>query len=228
MMNTYPENDYRNYLMHWGKGGESKNHKYVSRKMGKNGKWIYTYATDAIKGAGREIKRRYDLASARNDIQRRIAGKHTSSTINELNDQGRVSDNARYHNPNFGKESEWSKENRTSTKAKKKINSMKSAMSVSIAKKAPKLDVALQKSKKASGRISRAISSPIRKLKTKRTLSKARKDIKRMRSDRSEINGFPKSYNKMMAEDRITPQNKWMTRGQTERTTRMTRRRSTW
>ena len=22
MMNTYPENDSRNYLMHWGKGGE--------------------------------------------------------------------------------------------------------------------------------------------------------------------------------------------------------------
>jgi hypothetical protein len=42
-MNTYPENDYRNYLMHWGKGNQSKNHKYASRKMGKNGKWIYTY-----------------------------------------------------------------------------------------------------------------------------------------------------------------------------------------
>ena len=49
MMNTYPENDYRNYLMHWGKGGESKNHKYVSRKMGKNGKWIYAYAKDSGK-----------------------------------------------------------------------------------------------------------------------------------------------------------------------------------
>lgn len=45
-MNTYPENDYRNYLMHWGKGKESKNHKYTSRKMGKNGKWVYTYITN--------------------------------------------------------------------------------------------------------------------------------------------------------------------------------------
>lgn len=41
----YPENDWRNYLMHWGKGGEAKHHKYISRHKGKSGKWIYTYAT---------------------------------------------------------------------------------------------------------------------------------------------------------------------------------------
>lgn len=34
-----------NELYHWGikKGGKAKNHKYIDRKMGKNGKWIYTY-----------------------------------------------------------------------------------------------------------------------------------------------------------------------------------------
>lgn len=44
-MSNYPENDWRNYLMHWGKGREAKNHKYISRKKGQNGRWIYTYAT---------------------------------------------------------------------------------------------------------------------------------------------------------------------------------------
>ena len=51
-MSNYPENDYRGYLIHWSKGGESKNHKYLSRKMGSNGKWIYTYA----KGAANKVR----------------------------------------------------------------------------------------------------------------------------------------------------------------------------
>ena len=60
---TYPENDYRYYLMHWGKGGESKNHKYISRKKGSGGKWIYTYAKDAVKGAGNRISNAWDRSS---------------------------------------------------------------------------------------------------------------------------------------------------------------------
>lgn len=48
---SYPENDYRNYLMHWGKGKESKNHKYISRFMGKNKKWQYIYPEDLKNGA---------------------------------------------------------------------------------------------------------------------------------------------------------------------------------
>ena len=48
---SYPENDYRNYLMHWGKGKESKKHKYVSRYMGKNKKWYYIYPEDLKNGA---------------------------------------------------------------------------------------------------------------------------------------------------------------------------------
>lgn len=44
--NMFPENDYRNYLMHWGKGKQAKEHKYISREKGKNGKWIYTYASN--------------------------------------------------------------------------------------------------------------------------------------------------------------------------------------
>ena len=42
---SYPDNDYRNYLKHWGKGKEAKNHKYISRKRGKDGNWVYTYAS---------------------------------------------------------------------------------------------------------------------------------------------------------------------------------------
>lgn len=38
MMNIYPENDWRNYLEH-----SFRSHKYISRKRGKNGKWIYIY-----------------------------------------------------------------------------------------------------------------------------------------------------------------------------------------
>lgn len=37
----YPENDFRNYLEH------SASHKYISKKMGNSGKWIYTYPKDA-------------------------------------------------------------------------------------------------------------------------------------------------------------------------------------
>lgn len=174
-MNTYPENDYRNYLMHWGKGGESKNHKYISRKMGKAGKWIYTYANklsgadakkrrdltlqitdqanaradqllessnkvdgqngmfeksmsarrvanataanyhdaldkymktplgqferakdagtsllDKARKAKQKFKNKRNLNKARKDIKKRIAGKHTAATLNDLRSQGRV------------------------------------------------------------------------------------------------------------------------------------------
>ena len=34
----YPENDWRNYLMH-----ASGGHKYISKHRGKSGKWIYVY-----------------------------------------------------------------------------------------------------------------------------------------------------------------------------------------
>ena len=66
MMNTYPENDYRNYLMHWGKGKESKNHKYVSRKMGKHGKWVYKYATSSH-GGGESKTRSVERGIFKND-----------------------------------------------------------------------------------------------------------------------------------------------------------------
>ena len=54
MMNTYPENDYRTFLQHSIKGSERKNHKYISRKIGKSGKWIYTYSSSPNKsGSGK-------------------------------------------------------------------------------------------------------------------------------------------------------------------------------
>ena len=45
IIGIWPENDYRSYLMHWGKGKEAKNHKYTSRHRGKNGEWVYTYSS---------------------------------------------------------------------------------------------------------------------------------------------------------------------------------------
>ncbi len=52
MMNTYPENDYRNYLMHYAKGKEAKNHKYVSKHKSKSGNWVYVYQQlDSVKKA---------------------------------------------------------------------------------------------------------------------------------------------------------------------------------
>ena len=42
----YPENDWRNYLMH-----ASRGHKYISRKW-KNGRWVYTYAAKKSKAKG--------------------------------------------------------------------------------------------------------------------------------------------------------------------------------
>jgi hypothetical protein len=48
-MNTYPENDYRTYLEH-----SSKAHKYISRKRGKGGKWIYTYASNVTGAKARQ------------------------------------------------------------------------------------------------------------------------------------------------------------------------------
>ena len=214
MMNTYPENDYRAFLQHSAKGSERKDHKYISRKMGKAGKWIYTYATKA----GSAAKRQIDLASSRRDIQKQMAGRYTEAKLNELNEQGRVSDRARYEDePNFGKENEYSKSRRLSTKAKKKANSVNSKLQTAIAKKMPKLDTSIQKGKYSASRATKTISRAIQKLKNKKNLSKAREDINRISRDVSDVNGFPKLYNRMMAEDRITPQNKWMYRGQKKR-----------
>lgn len=39
----FPQNDYRDYLIHWGKGKEAKNHKYISKHKSKNGNWVYEY-----------------------------------------------------------------------------------------------------------------------------------------------------------------------------------------
>ena len=82
MMNTYPENDYRNYLMHWGKGKESKNHKYISRRMGKNGKWVYVY-DKTIGRLAKEAKRRKALNEARDDINERLFKRYDNYLLND-------------------------------------------------------------------------------------------------------------------------------------------------
>ena len=42
---SWPDNDYRYYLEHSIKGQQSKTHKYISRKRGKSGRWIYEYSS---------------------------------------------------------------------------------------------------------------------------------------------------------------------------------------
>lgn len=43
-MSNYPENDWRNYLMH-----SFGSHKYISKHRGKSGKWIYVYPKEKTK-----------------------------------------------------------------------------------------------------------------------------------------------------------------------------------
>lgn len=45
-----------NYLMHWAKGSEAKNHKWIKRVMGKNGKWQYFYNDDKYNAASKKAK----------------------------------------------------------------------------------------------------------------------------------------------------------------------------
>lgn len=222
-MNTYPENDYRAFLKHSAKGSERKGHKYISRKMGEAGKWIYTYATKA----GSAAKRQIDLASSRRDIQKQMAGRYTEAKLNELNEQGRVSDRARYEDePNFGKENEYTKSRRTSTKVKNAVDTVKSNAIKNVARKYPKLDQSLQKSKYSADRAAKTISRAVQKIKNKSALKKSRKDLNRISRDVSDVNGFPKLYNRMMAADRITSQNKWMSPGQNKRSGVTSRRKS--
>lgn len=47
-MSMYPENDWRDYLEH-----SSRSHKYISKKMGRSGKWIYTYPKDVKANSSR-------------------------------------------------------------------------------------------------------------------------------------------------------------------------------
>ena len=42
----YPENDYRYYLMHYAKGEEADDHKYIKKTTTKNGKIRYIYSED--------------------------------------------------------------------------------------------------------------------------------------------------------------------------------------
>lgn len=52
MYSNFPENDYRNYLMHWGKGEKAPHHKYLY--IDKNGN--YVYPEDVARNAGNAIK----------------------------------------------------------------------------------------------------------------------------------------------------------------------------
>lgn len=52
--NEYPENDYRNYLMHYAKGEKAKKHKYLYIDKNDN----YVYPEDLIPNAKRKIKQK--------------------------------------------------------------------------------------------------------------------------------------------------------------------------
>lgn len=112
MMNNYPENDYRNYLMHWGKGTSSGNHKYISKHKSKSGKWVYVYekAGDLVDRVKAWRKRKQDLKAARSDIQRQMEINDENvenfvgrTTADDYRDQGRATRQNKYLDPGAGR-----------------------------------------------------------------------------------------------------------------------------
>lgn len=76
----YPENDWRNYLMHKASGGTSRSgkHKYLFKYVNKNGNTVYVYGR-AAKGGKRNAAKSFkegiedyaDLGIARRNEKRR-------------------------------------------------------------------------------------------------------------------------------------------------------------
>lgn len=85
----YPPNDYRNYLMHWGKGEQAKDHKYISRSIGKAGKWIYTYAKNSISNARNKLSNAWDRSSLSS------TGKKRRENANKVWQNMRIEDDRR-------------------------------------------------------------------------------------------------------------------------------------
>ena len=66
LIGIYPENDYRDYLAHSRSGKAWKSHKYISRKKGKHGQWVYKYATSSH-GGGESKTRSVERGIFKND-----------------------------------------------------------------------------------------------------------------------------------------------------------------
>lgn len=74
----YGNNDYRDYLMHWGKGESAPNHKY-SAKEWINGAWRYFYGNASKAATGIGIRAKNDVAALRNKASRALSTRSTKS-----------------------------------------------------------------------------------------------------------------------------------------------------
>ena len=73
-MNTYPENDWRNYLEH-----SSRSHKYISRKRGKGGKWYYVYPSKTDKRSVRDLESDASALESKNKSMQYLLDKMLTS-----------------------------------------------------------------------------------------------------------------------------------------------------
>lgn len=81
----YPENDYRYYLEHSLKGSERKNHKYISRKMGRSGKWVYTYADRSARNSFEKSSSKGGLTSNITDaLQTKLSGVRRKAAVKSI------------------------------------------------------------------------------------------------------------------------------------------------
>ena len=73
-----------NYLVHSAKGTtwEKKDHKWVFRKRGKNGKWRYFYTVKELEKAEKDLE---DSQRETQELGKRYRSKYTLNRINSLN-----------------------------------------------------------------------------------------------------------------------------------------------
>lgn len=86
-MNVYPYNDYRNYLMHYAKGEEADNHKYLYKKNGR-----YIYEEDVARSGGSSLRpqgRRRNISGSSNVFKQNkgIAGHRNALSSNTVYDR---------------------------------------------------------------------------------------------------------------------------------------------
>lgn len=64
---SYPENDWRNYLMHKAASGSSGHHKYISKHRSKLGNWVYVYPKQTRTRKAGAVMRELDRITERED-----------------------------------------------------------------------------------------------------------------------------------------------------------------
>ena len=63
----YPENDWRNYLMHKAASGSSRSYKYISKHRSKLGNWVYVYPKQTRTKKAGAVLRELDRITERAD-----------------------------------------------------------------------------------------------------------------------------------------------------------------